>query len=139
MARAGSPAALPFRGILRYEARYHRCRKGDILVRAGDYLSSAFYILAGTCRLELDPPGESLPEKALGRGPTHRKTLWQVLAQLWDRHRWPEVRDPATYKLDPRVASRGFNKQTRIYLQDVQSVLDKYRTAQLVAGQSFGE
>src|SRR5262249_52318506 len=44
-----------------------------------------------------------------------------------------------TYVLDPRVARRGFDKDTRIYLQDVQAVLDKHRTAQLVAGQSFGE
>ena len=49
------------------------------------------------------------------------------------------MRDPAAYKLDPRVARRGFNKETRIYLQDVQAVLDKHRTAQLGAGQSFGE
>jgi Fe-S-cluster-containing dehydrogenase component/CRP-like cAMP-binding protein len=133
------PAALPLRGILRYDARHHRCQKGDILVRAGDYLSSAFYILAGTCRLELDPPGERLTEQVLGRGPQHRKNLWEVLSQLWGRHRWPEVRDPATYVFDERVARRGFNKETRIYLQDVQAVLDKHRTAQLGAGQSFGE
>jgi len=131
-------AAVPLHGLLRNDARLHRCQRGDIIVRAGDYLNSAFFILSGTCRIEMGAMAGSLPDAVLGRRPAQRKGLLQVLAQLWN-HRWPEVRDPARERLDERVGKRGQERQTRIYLQDVQNVLDTHRTLALTAGQSFGE
>src|SRR5438552_16026658 len=75
--------ALPLRGILRNDARLVRYQRGDIIVRAGDYLSSAFFILTGTCRLELEGAGQHVPDALLGRRSTQRKTLFEVVAQLW--------------------------------------------------------
>ena len=132
------PPALPLHGLLLHDARLLRCRRGEIIVRAGDYLSSAFFIVSGTCRLELEPAETRLSDDVLGRHRPQRKGLFQLLAQLWN-HSWPEVRDPTNYVLDPRIARRGQDRATRIYLQDVQAVLDSHRTAQLGPGQSFGE
>src|SRR5262245_16795108 len=131
------PPALPLRGILLHDARLRRCRRGDIIVRAGDYLNSAFFIVSGTCRLELEPVETRLSDAVLGRRKQHRKGLFQLVAQLWN-HRWTEVRDPKSYVLDPRIARRGQDQETRIYLQDVQTVLNSRRTAQLGPGSSFG-
>ena len=132
------PAALPLRGILHNDARLWRCRPGDIIVRAGDYLNSAYFILSGSCRLEMEPAATRLSDEVLGRRKPQKKGLFKLLAQLWNP-RSPEVRDPATYRPDPRVGSRAGDHAPRIFLQDVQSVLDSRRTARLDAGQSFGE
>src|SRR5262245_40843185 len=61
------PPALPLRGILLHDARLRHYRRGDIIVRAGDYLSSAFFILSGTCRIELEPAKTRLSDAVLGR------------------------------------------------------------------------
>lgn len=132
------PAMLPLRGILKNDARVWKCQPGDIIVRAGDYLGSAFYILSGNCRIELEPRETRLPDEVLGRQPTGKKNIFQLIAQLW-RPWLPEVRDPKAYAADSRVGRRDGNRQPRIYLHDVQRVLDSRRTAQLDAGQSFGE
>jgi Fe-S-cluster-containing dehydrogenase component/CRP-like cAMP-binding protein len=129
------PSSLPLPGILRNDARLRRHQPGDIITRAGDYLGSAFFILSGACRIEL---AGALPDKLLGRRPSQRKTWSELIAQLWP-HRWPEVRDPATYTLDQRVAQRQSGRTKSIYLADVQAVLANNRTAQIGPGQSFGE
>ena len=133
------PAALSLRGLVRNDTRLHRYQRGDIIIRAGDYLSSAFFILAGTCRIEMAPAGAWLSDNLLGRGRQRRKSLFELVAQLWRNHRWREVRDPATYAPDPNIGRRGHDLETRIYLHDVQAVLDSQRTAALAPGQSFGE
>ena len=131
------PASLPLRGILQNDARLITCQKGDILVRSGDYLSSAFFVLSGGCKTEVANEGHQL-DKALSREATERKSFFQVVAQLWRRPAWPEVRDPSRYGFDALVGKRGKGEETRIYLQDVQAVLDKSRTHTMGPGEAFG-
>jgi Fe-S-cluster-containing dehydrogenase component/CRP-like cAMP-binding protein len=129
------PAALPLRGILQNDARLLRYQDGDLIVRRGDYGNSAFFILSGTVRVELD----QLPASMLGRQKTQRKGFFQALAQLWSNHRQPEVRQPARDPAATGVAQRGGGDEVHIFLQDVPAVLSKHRTAQMDAGQMFGE
>ncbi len=126
------------RGILQNDARLVRYRKGDIIVRQGDWGNSAFFVISGSVRVDLQAT-TSLPGEVLGRQKVRRKSAWQVLAQLWNFRREPEVRDVASYREDARIGSRGSGEQTRIYLQDISAVLDTYRTAVIKAGQFFGE
>ena len=128
-------------GILKNDTRLISYQAGDIVVRQGDWGNSAFFILNGSVRVELGAvaSGESLPEEVLGRRETQRKGFFQLLAQLWKNPRDPEVREVAGYNADPRIGTRGQGQQTRIYLQDVSAVLDKYNTAALHPGQLFGE
>jgi Fe-S-cluster-containing dehydrogenase component/CRP-like cAMP-binding protein len=129
------PAALPLRGILRNDARLVRYQDGDIIVRRGDYGNSAFYVLSGAARVELDP----LPASMLGRQKTQHKGFFQAVAQLWSNHRQPEVRDPSRYRSEPGVAQRGGEDDVRVFLQDVPAVLGQYRTARMEPVQLFGE
>jgi Fe-S-cluster-containing dehydrogenase component/CRP-like cAMP-binding protein len=127
------------RGILKNDAGLIRCERGDILVREGDWGNSAFFILSGSVRVELEAPGTRLPGEVLGRRKPQHKSLLQIVAQIWNRPAQPDVRDPSLYQLDRRLGKRGAGNQTRIYLQDVSAVLSKHRTASIPAGQFFGE
>jgi Fe-S-cluster-containing dehydrogenase component/CRP-like cAMP-binding protein len=130
---------ITLRGILKNDARILKCEDGDIIVREGDWGNSAFFIISGSVRVEIERSGKGLPDEVLGRGRPQRKSLFQAIAQLWRNPSQPEVRDPASYQIDPRLGTRGGGDRTRIYLQDVGVVLDKYRTATIGAGQFFGE
>src|SRR5262245_61764093 len=81
------PPTLPLRDILRNDARVLKFAAGDIIVREGDYGSSAFLILRGRVRVVLS----GLSAETLGREPVRKlgwfATLWRVLV----RHRRPEV------------------------------------------------
>lgn len=129
---------LTLRGILQNDTRLVRCQPGDIVVRQGDWGNSAFLVVTGSVRVELGSAA-NLPSEILGRQPVHHKSLFQLIAQLWKNSAEPEVRDVETYRGDPRIGTRGTGDQTRIYLQDVSTVLSKYRTATIEAGQFFGE
>ncbi|HRX81310.1 MAG TPA: cyclic nucleotide-binding domain-containing protein, partial [Pirellulaceae bacterium] len=100
--------------------------------------NSAFLVISGNVRVELGSAA-SLPSEILGRQSVPRKSLFQSIAQLWKKSSEPEVRDVAAYRDDPRIGTRGTGEQTRIYLQDVSTVLSKYKTATIEAGQFFGE
>ena len=65
------PAALPLRGILQNDARLVPYQDGDLIVRRGDYGNSAFFIISGAVRVELD----QLPESMLGRQKTRAKAF----------------------------------------------------------------
>ncbi len=135
------PPTIPLRGILLNDARIRRFESGDIIVREGDYGSSAFLILSGGVRVMLD----SLPSAQLGRRPPQKKSFLASLAQLWSQPKYPEVRDYSDGKLmsstdASTIRSRqATGDEVRIFLQDVPGVLEKNRTAQLGPGELFGE
>src|SRR5258708_17410813 len=58
------PKRTPLREILRHDTSIRRYRKGEIIVRQGDYGTSAFLILSGATRVVLSP---DLPLSLLGR------------------------------------------------------------------------
>ena len=126
------------RGILQNDARLVRYRPGDIVAREGDWMNSAFFVISGRLHVELGG-GAGLPSEVLGRRKPQRRSLFQVLAQLWNNSSEPEVRNVEKYRTDPRIGTREVGDQTRIYLQDIASVLSNYRTASIEAGQFFGE
>jgi Fe-S-cluster-containing dehydrogenase component/CRP-like cAMP-binding protein len=134
----GFKKSLPLPDILQNDARIIPFEKGDIIVRRGDWGNTAFFILSGTVRVEIESPETAMPQSMLGRTETRRRTLFQAIAQLWQNHREPEYRRKGR-SLDDRIAQRGGGESTRIYLQDVPAVLDQFRTATIDAGQWFGE
>lgn len=124
----------PLRGILKNDARIRRFKNGEIIVRAGDYGSSAFLVLAGNARVVLDP---GLPVSLLGRRKSQDKSLFQIVAQLWTNPRDPEVRTPAELEQDTGVKVGGEFKG--VFLQDVPRILDEHLTATMSPGDFFGE
>ncbi|QDU01854.1 Iron-sulfur protein [Gimesia chilikensis] len=132
--------SLSLQEILKNDARIVGFDDGDIIVRRGDWGSSAFLILSGNVRVELERGESSLPDEILGRRHRRMKTLWESFSQLWRNHREAEVREVAEVSsARPAMNTRLTRGRTRIYLQEVSAVLDKYRTARLEPGHLFGE
>ncbi len=135
------PSSAPLRGIFLNDARLRRFEDGDIVVREGDYGSSAFFIVSGAVQVILD----SLPAQMLGRRVSQKKNFFKSVAQIWDRPPYPEVRDYSQRKVTgtatAEVRARGDEKtsEVRIFLQDVPRVLSENHTARLEAGELFGE
>src|SRR4029077_16739858 len=136
------PSSAPLRGILLHDAQLRRFENGDIVVREGDYGNSAFFIVTGAVQVILD----SLPARMLGRRESQRKNFFQSVAQLWERPRYPEVRDyverkvtgTATAEEEARSSERK-TSEVRIFLQDVPRILSENHTARLESGEMFGE
>ncbi len=130
------PKRASLRDILKHDTRIKSYRRGEIIVREGDYGTSAFLVMSGSIRVVLGP---ELPPSVLGRREPTRKNFFRVLAQLWSNAREPESFKPAQLKQDSRVATRGAGDEVKIFLQDVPRILDEHRTATLELGEFFGE
>lgn len=132
----GFPKHLPLEGIIRNDTRLRRFAYGEIVVREGDYGTSALMIMKGRVRVVVSP---GLPAEALGRRRSKRKSLFRIIAQLWANSKIPE-RLPWRTKSEMGVSTAlGRDKTVRIVLQDVPRVLDRHRTAVLEDGEFFGE
>lgn len=129
------PKSTPLEGILKNDTAIRRFKPGDIVVRAGDYGSSAFMVLSGKVRVVLTPP---LSSEKLGRQPARKKGFLEAVAQLWRNRTLPEVRDLQMYQRKG-VRKGGDEAQTKVFLQDVPAVLSKHKTATMGPGAVFGE
>jgi Fe-S-cluster-containing dehydrogenase component/CRP-like cAMP-binding protein len=130
------PRRTPLREILRNDSRILKLRKGEIIMRQGDYGTSAFLILQGAARVVLKP---DLPPSLLGRQATNKKGIFRTLAQLWNGLRPPEVLTSEQRIQNVGLGARQEDDQIHVFLQDVPRVLDKYRTEQMTTGEFFGE
>ena len=132
---ANFPPGAPIRDILKNDSRILRCHDGEIIVRRGDYGHSAFLVLEGSVRVAIDPLEESL----LGRREPQGKGFFRALGQLWSNPRLPEVRERVKHNRSGGFAQSGEGRDTRIFLQDVPAILDRYKSTPLHAGTLFGE
>jgi len=130
------PKRTPLREIIRNDMRILKFRKGEIIMRQGDYGTSAFLILQGAARVVLKP---DLAPSLLGRQATGKKGVFLTLAQLLNRSRAPEVLPRPILGQSSGVSARQNENETRVFLQDVPRILDRHRTAQMTAGEFFGE
>jgi Fe-S-cluster-containing dehydrogenase component/CRP-like cAMP-binding protein len=130
------PPTLPLRGIMMGDMRIGHYQAGDLVVREGDYGHSAFLVLFGSVRVVL----ERLDPTLLGRESPPRRGWLHAIAQLWQNSRVPEARQ----RTDANVAARGTGSRqedgtTRVFLQDFPRLLEHTGTAQIGAGEFFGE
>jgi len=128
------PASAPLRDIVRNDMRTLSFRKGDIIIRQGDYGTSAYIIISGEA-LVIPPPG--LPQTMLGRAEIKRKGLFAAIRQLWANAPMPEARDPRLYgggaiHLDP-------GDEGRANIPNIDQVLEGQNTIAIGPGQMFGE
>lgn len=127
---AAFPRATPLREVLRNDARVVAKKPGEIVVREGDYGSSALLVLDGFVRATL----ESLPAPLLGRTPPRRGARWgRALARLFRRPGPPEAREPLAGAATPTRPGAG------VFVHDLPAVLDATRAARLGPGDVFGE
>jgi Fe-S-cluster-containing dehydrogenase component/CRP-like cAMP-binding protein len=130
------PPSTPLKGILLNDARILRLQKDEIIMRQGDYGTSAFLILQGAARVVLKP---DLPPSILGRQATEKKGLLRTLAQVFNSRR-PNEFLPVNLRQQVAGVGRSQNaSETRVFLQDVPRVLNEHRTDVMVPGEFFGE
>ncbi len=130
------PKRLPLRGILQHDTCIRKYKRGEIVVRQGDYGTSAFLILSGDVRVVLKP---ELPPRVLGRKETSRPSLFRILGQFWNS-KHPETREPHELRADDSgVANKVDDGEFKVFLQDIPRVLNKHQTATIAAGEFFGE
>lgn len=130
------PKRASLRDVLKHDTRVRSYRKGELVVREGDYGTSAFLLMSGTTRVVLGP---QLPPSLLGRRETTKKSFFKVFAQLWSNPKFPEAFKPWQLKQNSGVAARGEGEEAKVFLQDVPRILDKHKTAVLEPGEFFGE
>lgn len=130
------PQRTPLREILRNDVRIRKFRRGEIIMRQGDYGTSAFLILQGAARVVLKP---DLPPALLGRQAAGKKGIFRTLAQLWNGARPPEVLSRNQLGPDAGLGARQDENEVHVFLQDIPRVLDKYRTERMTTGEFFGE
>jgi Fe-S-cluster-containing dehydrogenase component/CRP-like cAMP-binding protein len=126
------PANASLDDILANETRIRSIKKGGIIIRQGDYGSSAFLILSGSVSTVFD-----IPDSTLGRASRNRKSFMQALKQLWTNPSLPEVRDVEKYR--NRVQTSQGAGDGIVYLQDFPVVLQQHKNMTLKAGALFGE
>ena len=127
------PAKCPLDSILLHETRILRYKKGGVVIRQGDYGSSAFLILSGSVQPVFD-----IDETVLGRQNQQRKTFKQALKQLWEKSTIPEVRRVENYRNKQNVDFEN-NAEGIGYLKNADEVLAKSSGVKLKAGALFGE
>ncbi|MGF1451968.1 MAG: cyclic nucleotide-binding domain-containing protein [Opitutales bacterium] len=112
------PKHLPLRDILLNDARIRTFADGEIVMREGDYGTSAFLILEGSVRVFLD----KLPARMLGRKVKRKRSPFSAVAQIWNRPKFSETRTSVG-------ASAQSNKSTsqapesQIFIQDIPAAL----------------
>ena len=87
------PDSAPLRDIVRNDMRFRRYDDGELVIRQGDFATTASLIVSGHVLVVL-PPG--LPDTLLGRANVSPKSVFQALRQLWQNSSIPEVRCKAS-------------------------------------------
>lgn len=126
------------RDILRKHSRLRRYQRGDLIVRAGDYGHSAFLVLSGKVQIVLSP---GLPDTMLGRATSRKKGLFELVAQLWHKPGYPEIRQDGDSQQLPEgfITRRDKGDEIRVCLNSIADVLRDYKTIPLRKNALFGE
>lgn len=131
------PSTRSLRDVIRNDSKVTRYRRGDIIVRDGDYGSSAFVVLEGIVRVLLDPEGN---REIAGRRDPKSGSWWKALAQHWRPSQVPERRNLTMYQSVGDVDLRTDDSdEARIFLKNPDRLVARFETAQLSQGQMFGE
>ncbi len=130
------PGALSLRNILLNDARIRKFKRGQIVVREGDYGNSAFFILSGSVSIAT----RAIDPDILGRRAPRKKGLLEALSQLWKNPQSPERRELGTADAPPRARRHQKKDQEKtIFLSDVTNVIEEREFQPMEAGELFGE
>lgn len=136
MDQAKFPAALSLKGILKNDVRIVDYQDADIVIREGEYGSSAFLVLEGHVRVCLESLKDKLPPVGAS---AERKSLATRVKQLWGASQVSEYRTTSSAVDANGVGLREQGRGQRLFIQDVPRLLDENKTIELGAGEVFGE
>ena len=131
------PSTLSLQDIIRNDARIRRYRRGEIIIRKGDYGNALFVIVSGVVRELLE---ESALESAIDNKTHERRGFFGTLSQWWNQANTPELRDVSLYRNGhddegfslPRRSERGS-------IQGIESLITRVPTRTLTEQDMFGE
>lgn len=129
------PKPTPLDGVLRNDCRLLRCEPGEIVVREGDYGSSAFLLIAGSVRVVVSP----LAPEQLGRRQVDKLSWRDAISRLWNRSKHAEARSVEQVAAPERASLSTVDDRPAIFLQDFAAVLRNHETVLLGPGELFGE
>lgn len=131
------PSSAPLRDIVKNDTRFLRFASSELVVREGDFGTSAFLVVSG--EVAVVPP-DSLSDAILGRANVAKKGWFSSLALQWRNPRVPEVRDPnalATTRVDGRSGQPPpIDKRAQ---REVEAILADKGTITIGSGRMFGE
>jgi Fe-S-cluster-containing dehydrogenase component/CRP-like cAMP-binding protein len=131
------PSSMPLRDILRADTAIRSCEPGEIVVRRGDYGTSAYLVLSGEIEVILKP---HIDPRLLGRAPIgKRKGFVSRLAQLWSNSPEPEGWDEDSLRVSENFQNSVNANRNSVFLQDFPKVISTSEKAVLREGQMFGE
>jgi Fe-S-cluster-containing dehydrogenase component/CRP-like cAMP-binding protein len=140
--------------ILRHDAKVTRYEPGDLIIREGNYGSSAYLVLRGSVRAflvslwpDLSPDASTtsswwtLLRQTLGMEPPKRPSTSPIGIDLEKRSQSRVNSKPTTPRpLSPPTESVGTREgKSCVFLQDIEAVLTDYQSESLNAGTLFGE
>lgn len=128
------PSTLSLQDIIRNDARIRRYRRGEIIIRRGDYGNAVFVIMSGVVRELLDQTGLD----ATDDDETHeRRGFFGTLSQWWRQADTAELRDVSLYHnvLDDygENGARG-----RGSIQSIESLITRVPTRVMSEQDMFG-
>lgn len=127
------PGSEPLSDILRYDARIRRFSEDDVVMLAGEYGHSVFFILEGSLRIVLD---QTTPFK---RESQYQDTLWAILKRFWHKPRGRERRDPELIDRDQARLRTRSSGSMQLLIRGDDPWLQGKQTVELSRGDMFGE
>jgi Fe-S-cluster-containing dehydrogenase component/CRP-like cAMP-binding protein len=127
------PRQLALADIIHNDSRVVRCRRGDIIVREGDYGNSTFFILSGSVGVIL---GRDKAVATGARASSSRRNLFSAVAQLWRNAHVAEARDVSRYG---DLSLRYEADEARPIVRDLDALLDTAELQTIDEGGMFGE
>ena len=134
------PKSQRLRDIIRFDSRISEYKRGDIVVRQGDYGHSVFIPISGAMRVLIETPPEiqrAEPALSADSSRNHGLGFWEALKQGWSKPKFPEVRDVSLYQqTNTSVRSVGSSgeAESRSYIKDVDKVNAACKTVQIKVG-----
>jgi len=129
------PKTTPLDGILRNDCRLMRCEPGEIVVREGDYGSSAFLVIAGSVRVFVS----QLAPELLGRRDVHKLSWSDAIRAWWSQSKHAESRSLPQVTVGDNATIGTVDDRPAMFLQDCPAVMRDHETVTLGPGELFGE
>ncbi len=131
------PSTLSLQDIIRNDARIRRYRRGEVIIRRGDYGNALFVIVSGVVRELLDQT--SLDSTAENEA-HQRRGFFDTVRQWWGQASTPELRDVGLYQNghdDHGIRLGGLNERETI--QSIEALITRVPTRMLTEQDMFGE
>lgn len=143
------PSHCSLESVIRHDSRILRFEPGDIVVREGDYGSSAFIVLRGSVRAFLESlwNQQGKPELTSRASDWFSKFLGKLKANKPHQHvdrrganrSSAESNRAGTSAKAPVQRVEQTEGGNRIFLQDINAVIEGYQSESLGVGELFGE